>query len=63
MNLRDLETELDKALTDFSDETRLLFPEGKNLPVDNRDISDLSKQTFYALNEFKKSILKYLKDI
>lgn len=59
-------SELDRILSqiaeDFATETKMLFPEGNSEPVTSGDLSELSRQVFYALNEYKKAIVKALND-
>lgn len=60
MNKAQLKVKLDKALYDFSDEIKLNYKDGGEAPVNESDISELARQTFYALSEFEKAILEYL---
>ncbi len=62
MNLNDLEKSLDVALKDFADEMQLIYRSSTQEFATMDDINELSRQTFYAMNEFKKSIISYLKD-
>ena len=55
-----LDSELTKALQVFSNEIRSMYEEASNEPATKNDINELARQTFYTLDEFRKSILKYL---
>lgn len=61
MTIHELEKELDKAVIDFSDEIRSEYRDASKNPATEGDISELARQTFYALDSFKASIIKYLK--
>lgn len=62
MSINELEKELDEAITDFSSEIRFQYHEGSRNVVNETDINELARQTFYALDRFKDSIIKYLKN-
>ncbi len=53
---------LEEALNTFADETNLLFSGSDQTPATKSDMQELSKQTYYALNKFKQSILDAMKD-
>ena len=57
MNKAQLEKELGQALDTFADETNLMFDAYDQTPATKGDLHDLSKQMFYVLNSFKKSLL------
>lgn len=61
MDINSLDKKLDKALTDFSEEIRLNYRDGDKTPATNGDVSELARQTFYALDTFRKEIIVYLK--
>ncbi|BCK01643.1 hypothetical protein [Anaerocolumna chitinilytica] len=56
--------ELDKLLNDsliaYSSEIRSCYKEGGKEPVNEGDIVELARQTFYTMDEFRKNIIKYL---
>ena len=56
--------ELDKALSgiagDFATEAKAMLPEGSSNPVTSGDLSELARQVFYALDEYRKAIVKAL---
>ncbi len=60
MDTTKLDRNLDQILQDFASETRMLFSENSKEPASIEDISDLAKQTFYALNSMKKEIIDFL---
>lgn len=60
MTIRELDQRLTVALDDFSSEMRSQYDDYSKEPVVSGDIAQLSRQTFYVLNEFKKEIIKYL---
>ena len=60
MTIRELDQRLTVALDDFSSEMRSQYDDYSKEPVVSGDIAQLSRQTFYVLNEFKKEISKYL---
>ena len=60
MTTKDLDKMLSNIADDFANEARTLFPEGSTEPVTSGDLSELAKQTFYALIEYKKAIIQYL---
>lgn len=57
VNKARLEKELEQALDTFADETNLLFDTYDQTPATKGDLCELSKQVYYALNSFKKSLL------
>lgn len=60
MTIRELDQRLTMALDDFSSEMCSQYDDYSKEPVVSGDIAQLSRQTFYVLNEFKKEIIKYL---
>lgn len=60
MTNSELNSELDKALESFKAEIQSRYAEGSSNPATEHDINELARQTFYTLDEFRKSILKYL---
>lgn len=48
------------VLEDFSSEMRSEYDDYSNEPVTGGDIAQLSRQTFYALDGFRKEIINYL---
>lgn len=62
MQISELDRILSQIAEDFATETKMLSPEGNSEPVTSGDLSELSRQVFYALNEYKKAIVKALND-
>lgn len=60
MTVAQLNADLEKILNDFSEEIRSNYKEGSSKPVTEHDINELARQTFYAMNEFREKIVKYL---
>lgn len=60
MTIKELDQRLTLVLEDFSSEMRSEYDDYSNEPVTGGDIAQLSRQTFYALDEFRKEIIKYL---
>lgn len=60
MTVKDLEKEFDKSLKEFSEQVRSNYPEGSKTAATEGDICELGRQAFYVLNEFKKSLIKYI---
>lgn len=60
-NINKLEEQLDTAITKFSDNFHSYYPEGSAKNIDSDDLNELARLTCYALNDFKKAILAYLK--
>ncbi|HWR19592.1 MAG TPA: hypothetical protein VN608_08215 [Clostridia bacterium] len=63
MTLKQLESSLDKAVLDFSDEIQSLYTEGSGKPATENDIVQLARHTFYTLSDFKTNIIDYLKGL
>lgn len=57
MDTQDLDKQLTKALTAFSSEMRNQYDDYSKDPVCGGDLAELSRQTFYVLDEFRKSII------
>lgn len=62
MRIHELDRTLSQITEDFATETKMLFPEGSSNPVTSGDLSELARQVFYALDEYKKAIIKALND-
>lgn len=60
VTIKELDQRLTLVLEDFSSEMRSEYDDYSNEPVTGGDIAQLSRQTFYALDEFRKEIIKYL---
>ena len=60
MNKSQLKEKLDSATDDFSVAMQTEFKESSKEAVTHADLDTLSRQTFYALCEFKEAILEYL---
>lgn len=63
MTIDELNRVLEKAVNDFSDGIHPNYPEGSSKPVTEHDINELARQTFYAMDEFRKNVVKYLKEL
>lgn len=61
MNVNELEQKLDKALIDFSDDLGHRYDDYDNTSAVKSDISQVARQTYYAMNEFKNEIIKFLR--
>jgi len=61
MTKSQLDKKLDKALQDFSNQMRTTYPEDDFSPATKSDISECSRQVFYLMDDFRKSISEYLK--
>lgn len=55
-----LEKKLESALNTFADETNMLFEAYDQTPATKGDLQELSKEVYYALDSFKKSLLDSL---
>lgn len=62
MDKQELNRMLSKIASDFASDTRSLFPEGSTEPATIGDLTELARQTFYALDAYRKSIIMYLND-
>ena len=61
MTLRELENNLDTALSDFVTEIKFRFPEDSSEPATINDVHWAARSAFYTLSEFKDKIIAYLK--
>lgn len=61
MNLKELETRLDEIVDDYASEVKANV-HNIDGPVTKGDIEELGRQTFYALNSFKREFIAYLKE-
>lgn len=61
-DILELDAKLNKAIDEFALHTREEFPEGSTNPVSEADMAQLSRLMVYALNDFRKCIIDYLKD-
>ena len=62
MTVSELNSALEKIINDFSSEMRSNYKEGSNEPVTEHDINELARQTFYAMDAFRKKIVMYLEE-
>lgn len=67
MTVSQLDANLEKILNDFSEEIRSNYHDsnyhdGSTEPITEHDINEFARQTFYAMNEFRKEIVKYLNE-
>ena len=46
----------------FSENVRSIYGEGSKVPATEHDINELARLTFYALDEFRKAIVKQLSE-
>ena len=60
MTTRELNQRLEKVLNNFSSEIQREYDDYSKEPVTGGDLSQLSRQTFYALDDFRKEIIQYL---
>lgn len=61
MSIKQLDEALNKVLVEFSENVRAIYPEDSKKPVTEGDICELGRNTFYALDAFRKEIIGYLK--
>ncbi|WP_298839698.1 hypothetical protein [Clostridium sp.] len=65
-NINDLENALETSVANFRKEidfdTETFSQSHNNDYLDKDDFDELGRQTFYALDDFKKHIIDYLKD-
>lgn len=62
MNIDELEKNLSKSLDIFSMEMQGKINNSKGQSLNEYDLDDISRNVFYVMNDFKDSIIKYLKD-
>lgn len=62
MDTRELDKKLMEICNEFSEKVRSVYREGSKVPATEHDINELARQTFYALDEFRKAIVKQLSD-
>lgn len=60
MTTYELDKKLTEALDNFSSEMRGQYDDYSKDPVIGGDIAELSRQTFYVLDEFRKELINYL---
>lgn len=62
MNLNALEKELNEALITYAEEIKsnISCASSPRETLDYHDYEEIARQTFYTLDSFKDSILKYL---
>lgn len=60
MTTKELNSNLEKVLEEFSNEMRQEYDDYSKTPVTGGDIAQLSRQTFYALDAFRKEVIRYL---
>ena len=63
MNVNQLDDKLNQAITSFSSEIANVYKEGSRSGATESDISELARQTTYVLDDFRKIIVAYLKDL
>lgn len=65
-DIKSLEEALELSVNDFSKQMHTdieTFSQShENEYLNKNDMDEISRQTFYALNDFKKHIISYLKD-
>lgn len=61
MNINELDKKLDDAANDLSNQIRSTYKEGSSEYVTEDDINELTRQVFYTFNNFRESIIEYLK--
>ena len=60
MTKSELKTSLNEALENFRVDAQATFDEASKEPATQADIAELARITFYALNEFRNTLIKYL---
>ena len=60
MTANELNKNLNEVLDRFSQTTHAMFEEADQTPATKNDLFNLSRETFYALNDFRKEIIAYL---
>lgn len=60
MTTKELNQRLEKVLSNFSSEMQREYDDYSKSPTTGGDIAQLSRQTFYALDDFRKEIIQYL---
>ncbi|OUN07137.1 hypothetical protein B5G43_05905 [Flavonifractor sp. An92] len=60
MTVHELDKRLGAALDNFASEMQAQYDDYSKEHAVKGDIAELSRQTFYALNEFRKEIISYL---
>lgn len=61
MDINTLEANLTKAIEGFKDEMQLNFKENSNAPATHSDLDEIARHAYYAMNDMKNEIIKYLK--
>ena len=61
MKIDVLDKKLNSAIKSFSDDIQSKYREGSKEPATYDDLNELARQTSYALDEFRKCIVEYLK--
>lgn len=60
MTTKELDSKLSQALADFSSEMAMQYSDYSKDPAVGGDIAQVSRQTFYLLDEFRKQIIMFL---
>ncbi|EDS77568.1 hypothetical protein CBC_A0930 [Clostridium botulinum C str. Eklund] len=64
MNINKLDELLQESLKNFSLEAHShVANKNPEEPLNEYDYDELARQTFYVMDDFRKSIVQYLKDI
>ncbi|MBM7650532.1 hypothetical protein JOC78_003529 [Bacillus ectoiniformans] len=63
MNINQLEKELDESVQTFNEEVNSLLSSHKKEHFTADDMEELGRQVYYTFNEFKGSLIKYLKQL
>ena len=61
-NINDLEKKLGESLELYRKEAHSLVSMNGNDNLNQHDMEQIFRQTFYVLDDFKKAIVEYLKD-
>lgn len=61
-NINKLESSLDKSIEDFKDQMKTHINDIDTMYLTKEDLDEFTRQTYYALNDFKTSIISYLKE-
>ena len=60
MTTAELDRRLEAVLHNFASEVQCQYDDYDKTPVTAGDIAELSRQTYYAMNAFRKEIIAYL---
>ena len=61
MTIIELENRLEESIQTFQIDIQSQYQEMSDTPATHSDINELARHTTYALSDFKKAIIDYLK--